>query len=63
MWEQAMGRTIARHTTNINLKGDRLYITVDSAALRTELFYSRIKIKDVINKELAKDIVKDVFIY
>jgi hypothetical protein len=63
MWESVMGKTIAKHTTNINLKGDRLYLTVDSAALRNELFYSRVKIKDVVNKELAKDIIKDVFIY
>jgi hypothetical protein len=63
MWEPVMGRTIARHTTNINLKGDRLYLTVDSAALRNELFYARVKIRDVVNRELAKDIIKDVFIY
>ena len=63
MWETVMGKTIAKHTTNINLKGDRLYLTVDSAALRNELFYSRVKIKDVVNKELEKDIIKDVFIY
>ena len=63
MWETVMGKTISNHTSNINLKGNRLYLTVDSAALRNELFYSRIQIRDVINKELAKDIVKDVFIY
>ena len=63
MWESLMGKTIARHTTNINLKGDRLYLTVDSAPLRNELFYARVKIKDVINKELGNDIIKDVFIY
>jgi hypothetical protein len=63
MWESLMGRTIARHTTNINLKGDRLYLTVDSAALRNELFYSRVKIREVINKEIGVDIIKDVFIY
>lgn len=63
MWESVMGRTVSNHTSNINLKGDRLYVTVDSAALRTELFYSRVKIKDVVNKELGREIVKDVFIY
>lgn len=63
MWEKVMGRTIARHTTNINLKGDRLYLTVDSAPLRNELFYSRVKIRDLVNKEFDKDIIKDVFIY
>lgn len=63
MWEALMGRTIAKHTTNLNLKGDRLYVTVDSAALRNELFYARVKIKEVVNKELGKEIIKDVFIY
>jgi len=63
MWESVMGRTIAKHTTNIDLKGDRLYLTVDSAALRNELFYSRAKIREVLNKEIGKDIIKDVFIY
>ena len=63
MWESVMGPTIAKHTTNINLKGDRLYLTVDSAALRNELFYSRTKMREVLNKEIGMDIIKDVFIY
>jgi hypothetical protein len=63
MWPSVMGKTIANHTTNIHLKGGRLYLTVDSAALRNELFYSRAKIRDVVNKELGADMIKDVFIY
>jgi hypothetical protein len=63
MWDSVMGRSVSRHTTNINLKGDRLYVTVDSAPLRNELFYSRTKIKEVINQELGVDVIKDVFIY
>lgn len=63
MWESVMGRTCAKYTTNISLKGDRLYVTVESAALRNELFYSRVKIREVINRELGNEIVKDVFIY
>ena len=63
MWEAVMGRSVARHTTNVQLKGDRLYVTVDSSPLRNELFYSRLKIRDVINFELGTDVIKDVFIY
>jgi predicted nucleic acid-binding Zn ribbon protein len=63
MWEKVMGRTIARHTKEISLKGDRLYITVDAASLRNDLFYARTQVRDNINKELGKNIVKDVFIY
>ena len=63
MWESVMGRSVSRHTTNIHLKGDRLYVTVDSSPLRNELFYSRLKIRDVVNHELGLDVIKDVFIY
>jgi hypothetical protein len=63
MWESLMGKTIARHTSNLSLKGDRLYLTVDSASLRNELFYARITIKDMVNKELGAEVIKDVFIY
>ena len=63
MWESLMGRSISRHTTQIQLKGSRLYLTVDSAPLKNELFYSREKICDVVNRELKREILKDVFIY
>lgn len=62
-WEEIMGVTIAKHTTAISLKGNRLYVTVSSAALRNELFYARVKIKELINKELKIEIINDVFIY
>jgi hypothetical protein len=58
MWEKVMGRSVSKHTTQIQLKGDRLYVTVDSAPLRSELFYSRLKIKEVINQELAGDVTR-----
>lgn len=63
MWERVMGRSVARHTTSIRLKADRLYITVDSAPLRSELFYSRMQIREVVNQELGVDVINDVFIY
>ncbi|MBS1594432.1 MAG: DUF721 domain-containing protein [Bacteroidetes bacterium] len=63
MWERVMGRSVARHTTAIRLKADRLYITVDSAPLRSELFYSRMQIRDVVNQELGVEVINDVFIY
>ena len=63
MWDRVMGRSVSRHTTQIQLRADRLYVTVDSAPLRNELFYSRLKIREVINQELGSDVIKDVFIY
>jgi hypothetical protein len=62
-WEVVMGKTIARYTKSINLKGGKLYLTIESAPLKNELFYSREKIKEIFNKELGAEVIKEVFIY
>jgi hypothetical protein len=62
-WHEWMGPMIARHTTEIKLQHKRLYVVVDSAALRNELFYSRDKIKEIINREIEHYLINDVFIY
>ena len=63
LWGVLMGKPIAKHTTRIDLRENKLYLTVDSAPLKNELFYSRDKIKEVLNRELGKVVIKDVFIY
>ena len=62
-WEKVMGKTIARYTKSINLKNGKLYLTIESASLKNELFYSRDKIKEIYNKELGAEIIKEVLIY
>jgi hypothetical protein len=63
LWAEVMGKTVARYTISVQLNGNRLYVVVDSAPLKSELFYSRDKIKEVINREIGAEIIKDVFIY
>jgi predicted nucleic acid-binding Zn ribbon protein len=62
-WAEVMGPMISKHTKTIYLKDGKLYITVDSAPLKNELFYSRDKIIEVFNKELGGQIIKEVSIY
>jgi hypothetical protein len=62
-WATVMGKPIAKYTTNISLNKSKLYVQVNSAALKHELNYSREKIKEVFNKELGEPIIKDVIIY
>jgi hypothetical protein len=54
---------IANHTKEIQLRGDKLYITIDNQTLKNELFYSKDKIKDILNIELKEVVIKEVFIY
>ena len=61
-WEQMMGPTIAGYTKDIKLYKGKLYITIESAALRQELSYGKDKIKKLLNEELGEKAVKEVVI-
>lgn len=63
VWASAMGKPIAKYTTKISLTKSKLYVQVNSAALKQELNYSRDKIKEVLNKELNDSVIKEVIIY
>jgi len=59
-WENVAGAVIARHTTGIFLKNRQLQITLDSAALKNNLIYSKSKLINSLNKALKKNIIEDI---
>jgi hypothetical protein len=62
LWAEKMGTTINDYTKEIKIFGKRLYITIDSAPLRNELFYEREKIKSWVNNHLGEEAVVEVII-
>jgi hypothetical protein len=44
VWEQIMGKTIARYTDKIKIHGNTLYISSSVAPLKQELLYQKEKI-------------------
>ncbi len=60
VWGRIMGKTIADHTLEMKLKKDILFIRLDSSVLREELSYAKQKIIQVINRELQKNIIKNI---
>lgn len=62
LWEEMMGPSIVKHTTNIKIRRQRLYVDIDSAALRQELSFGRAKILKMINQELGEQYLEDVII-
>jgi predicted nucleic acid-binding Zn ribbon protein len=62
LWEQKMGRTIATYTRDIRMKDNILYVTIESASLRSELQFGREKIKTIMNDEIGEDYIKEVII-
>ena len=61
-WYEMMGPTITKYTKSINLRKTTLYITIESAALKQELSFSKEKIKDRMNEELGEEHIQTVVI-
>lgn len=61
-WERLMGKLIAKNTTKIYIKSKKLFIHLESPALRQELLYSKTRIIEIINKEAATELIHEVVI-
>jgi predicted nucleic acid-binding Zn ribbon protein len=59
-WDKVVGTMIARHTIKMWVSRRKLFVEVDSAALRQELVYSREKIKKSLNKLAGEDLIDEV---
>ena len=62
IWEKLMGSAIAKYTTDIKIRKDKLYLTIESAPLRQELSFGKEKIVKMINQELGENFIRDVVI-
>lgn len=59
-WEEVVGKLIARHTDQLQIKDRVLYVKVDSAALREELSYQRSKLVKDLNKAADVEAIDDI---
>lgn len=62
VWEQIMGKTIARYTDKIQIHGHTLYINTTIAPLRQELLYQKDTIVKRVNDALGEKVIKEVVI-
>lgn len=59
-WEKVMGKMIARHTKEIFIRERKLFVRVDSAALREELSYAKEKLVKMLNEEAGGSVIDEV---
>ncbi len=62
VWEELMGKTIAKYTDDIKLINQQLIITTNVAPLKQELLYQKEKIRNRINELFNEHAVKEVII-
>ncbi len=62
VWENIMGKTVARYTDKIQIIGDKLFVYTTVAPLKNELIYQRKKIAERVNEALGSQTIKEVVI-
>lgn len=62
IWEQIMGKTVARYTDKLQIFGDKLIITTRVAPLKHELTYQKEKIIQRVNEALRQKVIKEVVV-
>lgn len=62
LWHELMGASVAKYTTDVVFRRQKLYITISSGALKQELSYSKEKIKNLLNEQMKETAIKEVII-
>jgi hypothetical protein len=62
VWEEVMGKTIAKYTDKIQIINGTLFITSVVAPLKNELLYQKDTIIQRVNEALGEKLVKEVVI-
>ena len=62
LWEQIMGKTIARYTEKIQIINQTLFIKTHVGPLKQELVYQKEKIKERVNEVMGENIIQEVVI-
>lgn len=59
-WESIVGKTVAKHTTQINYAQGILFVSIDSSIVRNEISYVKESIIEKINKFVGKKLIKEL---
>ncbi len=62
IWEEIMGKTIARYTDKLQIIGDKLIIHTRVAPLKNELIYQREKIRQRVNEAMKQPVIREVVV-
>jgi hypothetical protein len=59
-WERLMGPAVANRTTDIKFYGKKLFVKLNSASLRQDLFQEREKIIKLLNSDAGENVVEEI---
>lgn len=59
-WEKVMGKMVAMRTEEISIRKGKLFVRLNSPALKEELKYAKEKIKEALNNEAGAQVIDEV---
>lgn len=59
-WEGIVGKTVAKHTTQINYAQGILFVSIDSPIIRNETAFVKENIIEKVNKFVGKRLIKEL---
>jgi predicted nucleic acid-binding Zn ribbon protein len=59
-WNEIMGATVASYTSNVEIRRQKLYVTLTSSVLRHSLAMSKDDIIRKINQTMGDEVITDV---
>jgi predicted nucleic acid-binding Zn ribbon protein len=62
VWEEVMGKTVAKYTEKIELVQGTLFITTSVAPLKQELSFQKAKIAKRVNEQMGDYVIREVVI-
>jgi hypothetical protein len=62
IWEQLMGKTIAKYTDRIQIVNQKLFIHTAVGPLKNELMYQKQQIIDRVNEAFGEKVISEVII-
>jgi hypothetical protein len=62
VWEEVMGKTIARYTDKIQIINNTLFVYTSVGALKHELIYQKPKIIERVNEALHEKVITEVIV-
>ncbi len=62
-WQEVAGPTVAKATSNVQLRNSTLYIKITTPALRQDLTMRRTQLASTINEKVGAQVVKQIVFY
>lgn len=61
-WAKIVGPVFARHTVNLYLKQRYLYVRMDAASVKHELYMAKSILIKALNKELGEEVIEKIIL-